>query len=145
MVYLADTNILLRMCDRSSTDHQLCVEAVSRLIQRGDSCHTCAQTLIEFWAVATRPRDANGLGLSPADTLANVLDFRKSMPCLPEPANVIDRWQRLVSEHEIKGRKAHDARIAAFMLEQGLSNILTFNKSDFTRFPQVHAISPSEV
>lgn len=145
MPYLVDTNVLVRMCDRSSSEYGRCHEVVGNLIRRGEACHTCAQTLIEFWAVATRPRDVNGLGLSPSEAFTNLTDFQQSMPCLPEPSDIARRWQALVVEHEVRGRKAHDARLVAFMDAQQLPRILTLNKADFERFAHVCAVSPLDI
>lgn len=143
--YLVDTNILLRMCDRSSAEHLICTQAVQRIILAADECRSCAQTLIEFWAVATRPREVNGLGLSMDEALANLQDFKNSMPCLPEPPNILDRWQSLVSQNEVKGRKSHDARLAALALECAIPNILTLNGPDFARFAPLKVVSPLDI
>lgn len=145
MPYLVDSNILLRICDRSSADHEPCLQAVSELTRHGEPCHTCAQTLIESWVVAIRPRDVNGLGLSPTEALANLVDFQLSMPCLSEPPHIAQRWQSLVAQHEVRGRKAHDVRLVAFMEAYGLSDILTLNAADFARFHQVRAVSPRDI
>lgn len=60
--YLLDTNIVLRFCNRSDLDHPLAVDAVTQLLNQGDECFLTAQVLIEFWVVATRPVEVNGLG-----------------------------------------------------------------------------------
>jgi len=65
MNILVDTNVLLRLSDTGSDEHMLCNEAVPRLLQRGDLLHICAQVVIEYWVVATRPQTVNGLGFEP--------------------------------------------------------------------------------
>jgi predicted nucleic acid-binding protein len=60
--YLLDTNVLLRFSDAASPVHATAVDAVAVLLSRGDRVYITAQNLIEFWAVATRPVDANGFG-----------------------------------------------------------------------------------
>lgn len=60
--YLLDTNVLLRFSDATSPVHATAVDAVAVLLSRGDRVYITAQNLIEFWAVATRPVDANGFG-----------------------------------------------------------------------------------
>lgn len=136
--WLIDTNVLLRMCDKSSPDHARCIDAVARRISRADACHSCAQTLIEFWVVATRPRKVNGLGLSNAEALANLVDFQTLLPCLLEPPNVRARWQDLVTRYDVKGKNAHDARIAALMIEHQIQDILTLNPRDFSRYSEIN-------
>ena len=60
--YLLDTNIVLRLNNRSDSQHNLVKEAVNVLIASSNECCLCAQVLIEFWVVATRPIQSNGLG-----------------------------------------------------------------------------------
>lgn len=145
MSYLVDTNILLRPCDSSSSEHHVCRTALSELLRKGETCHCCAQTLIEFWVVATRPQEVNGLGFSPADALANLMDLQRFLSCLPEPPDMAFRWQTIVAEHEVRGRKAHDARLVAFMGAHRLSSILTLNVADFARYPDIESIRPEQI
>jgi len=65
MRVLVDTNILLRS---AQPNHPLCYQAthaVSKLLRQEDSAFFCPQNIAEFWNVATRPADRNGLGFSP--------------------------------------------------------------------------------
>lgn len=40
-------------------------------------------------------------------------------------------WLELVKKHSIKGKRAHDARIAAFVISHNLDGIVTLNPDDF--------------
>jgi len=62
MRVLVDTNILLRSVQ---PNHPLCAQAshaVSKLIRQNDAVFFCSQNIAEFWNVATRPVERNGLG-----------------------------------------------------------------------------------
>lgn len=61
---LTDTNILLRSADPAHAMHQEATDAVDKLRRRGEQPCLVAQNLIEFRAVATRPANINGLGMS---------------------------------------------------------------------------------
>jgi predicted nucleic acid-binding protein len=69
---LLDTNILLRAAARDEAEHSIVSAALDSLIsQNTDSLisqntklFTCSQNLYEMWVVLTRPREANGYGLS---------------------------------------------------------------------------------
>ena len=66
MRILVDTNILLRS---AQPNHALCpqaTQAVTKLLRQKDSVFFCPQNIAEFWNVATRPAEANGLGFSTA-------------------------------------------------------------------------------
>jgi predicted nucleic acid-binding protein len=60
--YLLDTNILLRASDPNSSSYPLIMNVVDMIIRQGGECLITSQILIEFWVVATRPNDVNGLG-----------------------------------------------------------------------------------
>ena len=145
MNILVDTNILVRMSDTNSPLHLLCNEAVSRLDQRSDALFLCIQVAAEYWSVATRPTNVNGLGLEPTKAEDELKDFEKAIAWLPEPSDIGPRWRRLVNKHRVRGRQVHDARLVAFMEAHGLTNLLTLNAADFARFPGVTCLSPATV
>jgi predicted nucleic acid-binding protein len=145
MRYLVDTNILLRRVDIGSPDNPVCGSAVEKLIRAGHELVICAQVLIEFRSVATRPRDVNGLGLTSAAAVAHNADLREAFLCLPEPPDMADRWQVVADQYSVLGKQAHDARIAALMIAHGITHLLTLNPSDFTRYAEITAITPQEI
>jgi predicted nucleic acid-binding protein len=57
-----DTNVLVRLADRQSSEHTVAVTALDRLLLRNEPLFISTQVLVEFWSVATRPESANGLG-----------------------------------------------------------------------------------
>jgi len=64
MSYLVDTNVLLRLIQKSSLLHTDARRAVLTLGKQGEELCVMPQNLIKFWAVATQSRTDNGLGLS---------------------------------------------------------------------------------
>ncbi len=67
MIYLADTNILLRLADRSHPLNTTIRAAIRRLGREGHQLQIAPQNCVEFWNVATRPINRNGFGLTPVD------------------------------------------------------------------------------
>jgi len=63
-------------------------------------------------------------------------------PVLDDPPTTLHRWRQLVQSYGVKGRQVYDARLAAVMIESGISHILTFNVDDFRRYPGITAVSP---
>src|SRR6266508_1151246 len=61
---LLDTNILLRAVDRNHPKCRPARRAIINLHRQHNRLFLTPQNLIEFWAVATRPVDSNGLGMS---------------------------------------------------------------------------------
>ncbi len=58
---------------------------------------------------------------------------------------LLSEWERLVRAHDVKGKAAHDARLVAAMCLHGLTHILTFNASDFARYPDITVLTPEQV
>jgi predicted nucleic acid-binding protein len=50
-----------------------------------------------------------------------------------------------VSDLEIKGKNAHDARLAAAAMRHGVPALLTFNADDFKRFERLTILTPALV
>lgn len=145
MKILVDTNILVRINERGHPLQVLCSQVLTHLLKEGHELLGCAQAMIEFWAVATRPLAANGLGLTSAETEAALVKFEKLLVFLPEPADVGARWRSLANKHSIVGKQAHDTRLVAWMQAHSISSILTLNTKHFTRFSEVTCISPEEL
>ena len=145
MSYLVDTNILLRSAQPSHPMHADATRAVGELLTRGEILSIIPQNIIEYWAVATRPVEANGLGLSVEETAAEVTTLQSIFQILPDNAEIFAEWKRLVSTHEVKGKEVHDARLVAAMLAHRVTHLLTFNTADFKRYTEITAINPREV
>lgn len=142
---LADTNLWLRAADPDARQHQTAVESLKLLAAQGHLVCLCPQVLIEYWAVVTRPKDANGLGWSTLKAEHEVEQLRASYPFLLDRPEIYQRWFELVGAHDIKGKRTHDARHAAFMAVHRLDYLLTFNGSDFSSFPHVKVLDPVKV
>lgn len=119
--------------------------SVSILATRRDELHVIAQNLIEFWAVATRPITANGLGLTVAQAEQELTKLRALFTILPDTADILPEWEQLVVTHQVLGKQAHDARLVAAMSVHNLTNLLTFNDGDFKRFTEIVVVNPRDM
>ena len=103
--YLLDTNIVLRAVQPVAPTHSLAVQAVTTLLDNADNIFITPQILIEFWAVATRPIDVNGLGWSPALVESEIQQLQNQFPTLNDNPNVFSNWLQLVKQHAVQGKK----------------------------------------
>jgi predicted nucleic acid-binding protein len=113
--------------------------ALELLPEQGRDLHIVSQNLVELWVVATRPVEQNGLGM-PASSVAPELERLKSMFLLLPDAGDLSIWEALVTQHQVTGKPAHDARLVAAMQAHGLTAILTFDKSGFSRYPGIEVV-----
>jgi predicted nucleic acid-binding protein len=142
MSVLVDTNVLLRRTQPDHPSHAAAVESVARLLGAGIPAYVTPQNIAEFWSVATRPAQHNGLGLSAALTLSEVGKIERVLTLLPDSPAIYAEWKRLVIRHNVLGSKVHDTRLVAAMTVHGVGKILTFDVGDFARF-EVEALHPA--
>ncbi len=145
MNVLLDTNLLTGSALPASARYSTASGAIAVLRLRGDVLCLVPQVLYEFWVVATRPPAANGLGLAVPAAAAELNRIKSLFPLLLDPPALFSEWERLVTTHNVSGKSAHDARLAAAMSVHGLTHVLTFNTADFARYPGVTALDPSTV
>lgn len=141
--YLLDTNVVLRLVDRNSTDHEQCQKAVERLIMRGDEPCLAPQVLVEFWVVATRPVENNGFGWDVTTAKNTVEKLRSHFSLRSETQDLFEEWLRLVTQG-VKGKRAHDARLAAFVKVYRLEAVLTLNPRDFNGLG-IGVVEPADI
>jgi predicted nucleic acid-binding protein len=143
-LYLADTNILIRLVKRDHPEYSLVRGAVDALRQKGANLGYTMQNMAEFWNASTRPRERNGFGLTVEEAEANAREIERAFVFLADNEAVYREWRSLVVRHRVSGAQVHDARLAAAMLIHGIHHILTFNGNNFARFRDVVAIHPNE-
>jgi predicted nucleic acid-binding protein len=144
MSYLVDTNVLLRGVQESHPMHSDAVRATDLLLSH-ETVSIIPQNLIEFWAVATRPEISNGLGLSVAETAERIVIIKSTFRLLSDTQDIFNEWERLVVQHQVLGKQVYDARLVAAMKVHKLTNLLTFDTSDFKRFTSITASSPRAI
>ena len=143
MRVLVDTNILLRS---AQPIHPLCAQAaqaVSKLIRQKDAVFFCSQNIAEFWNVATRPADLNGLGLSHEEVLQEVSSIERLLTLVPDIPAIYPAWKEIVADNKVQGVKVYDASLVAIMTVYAVESVLTFNTADFKRYSNITALDPS--
>ena len=143
--YLLDTNVLLRLALPGGPYDEVVVSAVGRLVAEGTTLYYTLQNAAEFWNVSTRPRDRNGLGLTPQETDRRLQLIERQFLLLPENEATYARWRRMVIESGVSGVQVHDARLAALMSVSNVTYLLTLNPRDFERFSGLTPVHPKDL
>ena len=115
------------------------------MLRQDDSVFFCPQNIAEFWNVATRPADRNGLGFSHDEVLREVASIEESLTLLPDVPAIYGAWKRLVRDYEVQGVKVYDARLVAVMSVYAVESILSFNDADFKRYGPITAVHPASL
>ena len=145
MSFLIDTNVLVRLEDTLDSRHFEAMAAIERLKTGGHDCQIVPQVLYEFWVVATRPVEVNGLGLDPTTCEKTIREWMTFFRLRLDERGVFGEWAILVSVNQVRGKVAHDARLVAAMQRHGLTNLLTFNAGDFSRFTSIRVFTPADI
>ena len=145
MSYLVDTNILLRMCQPNHAMYPDALKATTTLLSQGETLCTAPQNIVEFWNVATRPVDKNGLGMSLLEVENEVTKFETLFPVKLDLPAIHQQWLDLVNSYQVKGVNVHDARLVAVAMVHGLTHILTFNDKDFRRYQEITVVRPDRI
>jgi len=142
---LVDTSVLVRTLQPHHPFYPPADRAIRVLPEQGRKLHIVAQNLIELWVVATRPLGENGLGMTPDEAVTELVRIKGMFLFLPETPAIYPVWEALVVDHAVSGKPSHDARLVAAMQVHGLTAILTYDKTGFSRFPGIEVVHPAEV
>jgi predicted nucleic acid-binding protein len=149
MAFLLDTTILVRLANTTDPQHGASARAVLELYRRGEVLHLTPQVLIEFRNVATRPKSANGAGLSIVDAEAHATTFEARFPLLQESPDIYPAWKSLVVALGVIGKQVHDGRLVAVCHVHKVTHLLTFNIVHFTRMagfgPGIVVVDPATI
>lgn len=143
MRVLVDTNIFLR---NAQPNHPLCpqaTQAVSKLLRQMDDVFFCSQNIAEFWNVATRPAEMNGLGFSHEEVLQEVGSIENLLTLLPDVPGIHAVWKQIVRDHRVRGVRVYDARLVAVIDVYAIDGVLTFNATDFKRYSNITVLDPA--
>lgn len=145
MTYLPDTSVIIRLYDTKNPLSEIVGKCFDNLRKSGKELVIVPQILVEFWVVATRPIDVNGLGMTTGAAEKELENLQDIFTLLPENERIFNEWKTLVSKYKVSGKVAHDARIVAAMSVHKIENILTLNANDFKRFAEITAVEPQEI
>ena len=144
-VLFLDTNVLLTATDSSRTEHGEAIRLLNEAGGRGLHLAVSGQIFREYLAVATRPLDANGLGMTVGDAIANVNEFLRRAQSYDENEEVARRLRQLALTYDVHGKRLHDANIVATMVAHGIRTLVTQNAADFASFDEIETVTVAGV
>jgi predicted nucleic acid-binding protein len=143
---LVDTNILLRLARLGEPHSQTALDAIDLLRAReAEDFAIAPQSLYEMYVVCSRPVSANGFGMTPHAAHAEISRAQALFLLLTETAQVYPTWEGLIAQYAVQGKRAHDTRLVAIMIEHRVPRLLTFNDGDFKQYAEIVALNPFDV
>ncbi len=137
-----DTNILVYLSNESSAFHAPVLTQFTTLTEEYDM-YISRQVLREYAVIMTRPGIV-AEPLTPDEVVEDIKKWQNLFTVLDETAEVTDKLQELLSAYQLKGKRIHDANIAATMLVHAISCLLTKNVDDFQKFKEITVIVGGE-
>jgi len=136
-----DTNILVYANMPSSPNCQVARNKLAALAPAYHSFWISRQSIREYMVVMTNLMKIAGK-IDHEALLADISNFLSAYEVTDESQPVTSTLIELVKNHELVGKKIHDANLVANMLAFGIDTILTNNVDDFKPFSHLISIEP---
>jgi len=142
-ISLIDTNVLVYASDQTSPFHQEAVRLREKGLKGEISLCVSPQILTEFFAIITDPKRVN----NPRTCQEALIEIEKYLysknilKIYPGP-DIIEKILDLLRRYEITRQEVFDLQLVATMLSNNITQIYTYNKSDFSKFKEIKVLSP---
>jgi predicted nucleic acid-binding protein len=145
MRILVDTNVLARLAHKGHPHTAAANAAIHQLWADGHELRVVPQVLYEYWSVATRSTEQNGLGFSTEVVDADIQPFSRVFSVLRDERGILEPWRAIAATYKVQGKQVHDTRLVAAMQRHDLTHLLTFNVADFQRYAGIDLLDPQSV
>jgi predicted nucleic acid-binding protein len=144
MRLLVDTNVLLRLANPQSGQPNCYEDALVSLLRHNHELFLVPQVIYEFWSVATRQVDSNGLGMASTEAMSALDRFGAIFELLfGEESQIHTEWRRLIHTHSVTGRHVHDTRLVAAMNVHRLDGLVSAD-AGFAKYG-INLLNPLEI
>jgi predicted nucleic acid-binding protein len=133
-----DNNVLIYSTfpDFEPEKHIRSLETLNQLLLSGTPIFVSSQILREYFAIST-----NGSifkkPLNHKQAVGKIQEFLKRFTLLLEKKTTIQILMELIEKYAVSRQKIHDLNIVATMIDNGISQLLTYNKKDFKRIRSI--------
>ena len=139
--FFVDANVLVYAALKDDARHEAS-KALLKDAGRG-AMHISPQILAEFYSTITSPKRVTA-PYSPSeaiDFIETLLSY-DHVVILPINQDVPSPWISLLKATEVRGPHVFDLQIAATMLAHGVTNLVTYNGTDFRDVAEIQTSEP---
>ncbi len=140
---LIDTNVLVYALFQDSRFHCAATDSLSEADSTDGNFCVVQQVLAELHATITSgKRVTDPYSAKDAIEVAETYIGLPGVELLPQPADLTARTLGLLKQNPVSGPAIFDLQIAAAALGNGVSRILTFDRTNFSRVEEVEVVTP---
>jgi predicted nucleic acid-binding protein len=128
-----DTNVLVYAADAASPFHAMARLRLQDYADRGYEIWVSRQIFREYLVVMSRLLKEAGQ-YNPTALVGDVRRFESQFYVAEESDLVTKELLSLIETHAVSGKAIHDCNLVALMKTYGLTELLTLNTADFSRY-----------
>jgi len=142
--WLIDTNILIYSYDETQELHSSSYAFLEHPFSGHISASIAQQNLLEFLAVVTNPKRVE-YPLSPDEALKKIAVYVANFPLVSPSARTFLTFVDLFSRYPSIRERIFDLYLAATALDNGISQISTWNVNHFKTVSELIVKTPGEI
>ena len=144
MLFLIDSNVLISSYDVTEQQHKLSYLLLQQAMKGQMKGALAHQNLLEYVAVVTDSRRVEH-PLSLREAFLNIDIYTASLTLIYPKVTTVSTLQDLSKAKSAPRMKIFDLYLAATALDNGITQICTWNIADFMGIPKIEAVSPEEL
>jgi predicted nucleic acid-binding protein len=137
-----DTNVLIYSTfeDYEPEKHIRCATALNKLMRSNKTICISSQVLREYFAISTN-KTLFKKPLTFKQAAGKMKEFLSRFTLVSEKKSTIHTLITLIEKYSISRQQIHDLNIVATMIDNDISNLLTYNKKDFAQIREINLSS----
>lgn len=144
MSFLIDSNVLISSYDETEEQHERSYALVEKAMNREVEAALAHQNLLEYLAVVTDPKRVEH-PLSLEEALPNIDSYISALNVVLPKAKTFALLKELLKSKPVTKGKVFDLYLAATALDNGITEICTWNQAEFEGLPEIKAVTPGQI
>jgi len=142
--WLIDTNVLIYSYDETQNLHSSSYAFIENAFKGLISALIAHQNLLEFLAVVTNPKRVE-YPLSTGGAFEKIAVYAANLPLISPSVRTFSTFTDLFSRHPLMRERIFDLYLAATALDNGITQICTWNVKHFKAIPELSVRTPEEI
>ena len=144
MLFLIDSNVLISSYDKTECQHRHSYSLLQEAMSGKVKAALAHQNIMEYLAVVTDSRRVEHPLLLP-EALANIDIYAASLTVIFPKVTTVATLRELSKAKDAPRTKIFDLYLAATALDNGITQICTWNIADFVGIRNIEAVSPEQI